>query len=228
MIRAAQESQVPSKTPVPDVGYSFVRKVKTRLDSDAKVIAAVRRALDLHTNHVIDDETLAATLNVIIDEDVRPFDEVCLTFQMTGHSFSTLTQKDMPLLYTYYAGTIEFNSALFSVTPNDYFLPQLDDYTLTFSRDKQAGARLLIGHYLCHATNLAKDIFQSPRLLVNSEVDVEPVYVNEDLGWLHGTLDFAVVEAAGMGSTGNLSLLLTNANHLQKGKCEVKREEHSL
>lgn len=134
----------------------------------------------------------------------------------------------MPLLYTYYAGTIEFNGALFSITPKDYFLPQLDDYTLTFSHDNEVGARLLIGHYLCHATNIAKNMFQSPRLLVNSEVDVEPVYVNEDLGWLHGILDFAVVEAAGMGSIGNLPLLFTKANHLQRGRCEVKKEERSL
>src|SRR5438045_4150964 len=112
MIRAAQEPQVPPHTPVPGVGYSTVGKVEMQLDSGAKVIAAVRRALELHTGHVIDDETLPTTINVIIEEDVctvLPFDGVSLTFQMKGRSFGALTQKDMPLLYTYYAGTIEFN-----------------------------------------------------------------------------------------------------------------------
>lgn len=72
MIRAAHEPQDPPQTPVPGVGYNIVRKVKTRLDSGAKVIAAVRRALE-HTGHVIDDETLATTISTIIDEDVLAF-----------------------------------------------------------------------------------------------------------------------------------------------------------
>lgn len=70
MIRTAQEPRVLPQTPVPGVGCSTVRKVKTRLDSGAKVIPAMRRAVEIHTGQVIDDETPAATINVIIDEDV--------------------------------------------------------------------------------------------------------------------------------------------------------------
>ena len=51
------------------------------MDSSAKVISAVRRALEIHTGNAIDNEVSAATLDVIMDEDVLPFEGVSPTIE---------------------------------------------------------------------------------------------------------------------------------------------------
>ena len=80
-------------------------------------------------------------------------------------------------------GKIKFDSSKFTPKPHDYFHYQLDDLTASATRDKQAVSRLLIGHYLCHALKLSRDLFQMPRLVFHSEVDIELRDVGE-LGWL--------------------------------------------
>ena len=99
---------------------------------------------------------------------------------------------------------IKFDSSLFSVIPPDYFDEQLRDLTVTISRDKEAGARLLIGHYLCHAVLLARKHFALSRLVVASEIDVEPEEVPH-MGWLSGILDFATFWVPGSGELGMIS-----------------------
>jgi hypothetical protein len=98
-------------------------------------------------------------------------------------------------------GAIHYNPSMFSVTPPGYFHDQLYDLTTSATRDKEAGARLLIGHYLCHAVKLARQLFNLPRLVFHSEVDIEPQHVG-DIGWLSGILDFAVSNVKGDGEIG--------------------------
>jgi|SRR5579859_2838072 len=108
----------------------------------------------------------------------------------------------MPLLYpSGYGGNIKYDPAIFAVEPPNYFHLQLNDLTTSAMRDKQAGCRLLIGHYLSHAIKLARQLFEMPRLVFHSEVDVEPQDVGE-LGWLGGILDFAVSTIKGHGRVG--------------------------
>jgi hypothetical protein len=126
-----------------------------------------------------------------------------------GRSFTQLTYKDFPLLYNGKKGSIKFNEALFNVDPPHYFHTQLRDLTITATRDKEAGARLLIGHYLCHAVLQARQIFGLDRLVFNSEVDVEPEQI-PDVGWLTGILDFATCLVGGTGKVGNITFTLTN------------------
>lgn len=120
-------------------------------------------------------------------------------------SFTQLTYKDIPSLHSGRKGIIEFNedvfNAYFKANPPEYFHAQLRDLTITATRDKEAGSRLLIGHYICHAVLLARREFGLHRLVLNIEVEVEAVEV-PNLGWLTGTLDFATSLVAGEGDLG--------------------------
>jgi hypothetical protein len=92
-------------------------------------------------------------------------------------------------------------NARFRANPPDYFHTQLRDLTITATREKEAGARLLIGHYMCHAVLLARREFGLHRLALHSEVEIDAVEVPK-LGWLTGTLDFATSLVMGDGSIG--------------------------
>jgi len=120
-------------------------------------------------------------------------------------SFTQLTYKDIPYLHSGRKGIIKFNESIFNssfkTSPPDYFHTQLRDLTITATREKEAGARLLIGHYMCHAVLLARREFGLHRLVLNSEVEVEAVEVPK-VGWLTGTLDFTTSLVAGEGSVG--------------------------
>jgi hypothetical protein len=100
---------------------------------------------------------------------------------------------------------IKFNEELFIThykrNPPDYFHMQLRDFTITATRNKEAGARLIIGQYISHAVLLARREFGLDRLVFESEVEVEAVEVPR-LGWLTGTLDFATAVVAGKGDVG--------------------------
>jgi len=86
--------------------------------------------------------------------------------------------------------------------PPEYFDAQLKDLTVTVSRDKGAG--LLIGHYLVDAVLLARSQFGLHRLVVSSEVEVEPEEI-PNLGYLSGNLDFATCVVTGAGKLGMVS-----------------------
>lgn len=121
--------------------------------------------------------------------------------------FTQLTYKDFQFLHNGTKGTIKFNQELFAVKPPDYFHKQLRDLTITATRDKEAGTRLLIGHYLCHAVIQAREIFSLDRLVFNAEVDVEPEQIPH-FGWLTGILDFATYIVKGEGKVGKISHVL--------------------
>lgn len=100
---------------------------------------------------------------------------------------------------------IKFNENIFNdhFTANapDYFHTQLRDFTIITARDKEAGARLLIGHYMCHAVLLARREFGLHRLVLHSEFEIEAVDVPR-LGLLTGTVDFTTSLVTGEGSVG--------------------------
>jgi len=110
----------------------------------------------------------------------------------------------MPLLYEGFAGTIVHDKALFTAKPSDYFYHQLKDLSLSAAREKDAGARLFIGHYLCHAVKEARRVYGLDRLVFYSEAEIEAQEVGE-LGWLSGITDFAVANVKGEGKIGNQS-----------------------
>jgi hypothetical protein len=108
----------------------------------------------------------------------------------------------MPFLYEGFAGTVVHDNTLFTAKPSDYFYHQLQDLSLSATREKEAGARLFIGHYLSHSVKEARLVFGLDRLVFYSEVEIEPQEVGE-LGWLSGITDFAVATVKGKGKVGN-------------------------
>jgi len=116
-----------------------------------------------------------------------------------------LTFKDIEDLHCGWHGSITFDDNLFeqciNISPPEYFHTQLRDLIITVTRDKEAGSRLLIGHYMCHAVLIARGALGKPRLVLNSEVEVEAVEVPK-LGRLGGTLDFVTSIVAGDGIVG--------------------------
>jgi hypothetical protein len=109
--------------------------------------------------------------------------------------------KDMPLLYEGFAGTVVHDKALFTAKPSDYFFHQLKDLSLSATREKESGARLFIGHYLCHAVKEARRMYGLDRLVFYSEAEIEAQQVGA-LGWLSGIADFAVATVKGEGKIG--------------------------
>ena len=67
----------------------------------------------------------------------------------------------MHFLYEGFAGTVVHDNTLFTATPPDYFHHQLQDLSLSAVREKEAGARLFIGHFLSHAVKEARRVFRS-------------------------------------------------------------------
>ena len=116
--------------------------------------------------------------------------------------FTQLTSKDMPLLYEGYAGIIVHDKALFIAQPPDFFYQQLQVLSLSATREKEAGARLFIGHYLSHAVREARRVYGLTRLVFYSEAEIEAQEVGQ-LGWLSGITDFAVANVKGEGRIGN-------------------------
>jgi hypothetical protein len=108
----------------------------------------------------------------------------------------------MPFLYEGFAGTVVHDSALFTARPPDYFYNQLKDLSLSATREKEAGARLFIGHYLCHAIKEARRVYGLDRLVFYSEAEIDAQEVGS-LGWLSGITDFAVATARGPGKIDN-------------------------
>jgi hypothetical protein len=98
-------------------------------------------------------------------------------------------------------GSIVFDASLFQVKPPDWFQLQLDLLIDTATRDKEANVRLLIGHYLSHAVNLARIHLKLPRLAFHSELDLTEEIV-PNVGLLSGTVDFVCATIQGAGGLG--------------------------
>ena len=88
------------------------------------------------------------------------------------------------------------------IEPPSYFHEYLYDALDIITRDKEAGSRLIIAHYLLCAIKAARRYHNLPRLGLHSEVELK----GEDIagvGFLHGVVDFLVASIKG---TGSLSL----------------------
>ena len=110
---------------------------------------------------------------------------------MRTRSFSALTADDLPFLYTKLAGIIKYNKDIFVAECAEYFDSQLRDLNLVFSRDKEAGTKIVIGHYICHAVKVAKKIAESPNIVAFTEYGLSPCEI-PNVGYVHGNLDYAV------------------------------------
>lgn len=64
------------------------------------------------------------------------------------------------------------------------------------SRVKEMGVKHVIGHFLIHATLIARQIFKEERLIVHSEYEIDETEI-APIGKLHGPLDFVTSRAAG-------------------------------
>jgi hypothetical protein len=127
-------------------------------------------------------------------------------------------------------GEIHYDPSKFPITPMDFFLPQLELLETSLTRDKEAGNRVLIAHYLCHTTKLCRRDFGLPRLACASEVDI-PAEEIPDIGFLSGTLDFAIAKVKGHGRIGNplwLLRLIGRGNDARSRRSQVIHVRCSL
>lgn len=86
---------------------------------------------------------------------------------------------------------IRYNRDIFVAECEEYFDSQLRDLNLIFSRDKEAGTRIIISHYVCHAVKVAKKIAESPNIAAFAEYGLSPCEI-PNVGYVHGSLDYAV------------------------------------
>jgi len=107
-----------------------------------------------------------------------------------------------------HVGNVLFNvSGYESIMPPPWFYSQLDIIETCFSREKEAGCRLIIAHYIGHAIHLAKRLTAGGRIVCSSEVEI-PAESIEPLGMLSGVCDFIVGAAAGESNFGNTAIFL--------------------
>lgn len=90
------------------------------------------------------------------------------------------------------------------INPPTYFFEQQDVLETGFTRNKDAGSRLLIAHYLGHAVRLARRNLHAERVVCASEVDVPGEKIAK-VGLLGGMCDFIVGTVAGQSNFGNSS-----------------------
>lgn len=167
-IRTARESQAPPQTPVPGVGYRTVRKVKARVDLDVKIITAIRRALELHTGHVIDDQTRRR----------RSMSSLTMMYFPLLKSRSLFRSKGTPSLLhlrkTCHCCTltapVRLNSTAgcFRLPQKIGSFPQLGDYTSTLSRDKGAAAVIYLIQPISPKKSLNLYSFRQTPMLMSS------------------------------------------------------------
>jgi hypothetical protein len=101
-----------------------------------------------------------------------------------------------------YIGRICYDNSRNPINLPQYFLSQLDDFETTLTRDKQAGNHVIIAHYLSHAIKIARQQYQLSRIACSSEVEVSAEQI-PNVGYLSGTLDFAVGTIKGRGGLGS-------------------------
>jgi hypothetical protein len=80
----------------------------------------------------------------------------------------------------------------------------LDDPETTLLKGKGAGNRVIIAHYICHAIKIAKQQFHLNRLVCDLEKEVSAEFI-PNIGYLSGTLDFAIGVVEGIGPMGTSS-----------------------
>ena len=98
-------------------------------------------------------------------------------------------------------GIILHNEDLMKAVPIEAipleFLPTLKIYRRNFSRTMGMGARQIIGHFLAYAVEIAKEKFGMERLVVHTEVEVQPTLIPEIGSPVRGPLDYLTAPVAG-------------------------------
>jgi hypothetical protein len=101
-----------------------------------------------------------------------------------------------------YVGRICYDNSRNPINLPPYFHSQLDDFETTLTRDKEAGNRVIIAHYLTHAIKIARQQYKLNRIVCSSEVEVSGEQI-PNVGHLSGTLDFVVGTIKGRGGLGS-------------------------
>lgn len=78
------------------------------------------------------------------------------------------------------------------------------------TRDKEAGPRVIIAHYLCHAVLAARELFDMRRLAFHHEYQVGAENI-PGIGLVSGNLDFMSAGIKGEGRLGILCMHITAA-----------------
>ena len=117
-------------------------------------------------------------------------------------SFSSMNNIDYVTLNPGEQGIILHNENLLrkavptEAIPMD-FLTTLKVYRRNFSRSMEMGARQIIGHFLAYAVEIAKSKFDMERLVVHTEVEVQPTVIPEIGSAVRGPLDYLTALVAG-------------------------------
>jgi len=61
------------ETPVSGIPHSMVRRIKTKYDTGAKIIDAIKRAVELKIGGYVTDEEVNEILDALLSKDVFPF-----------------------------------------------------------------------------------------------------------------------------------------------------------
>jgi len=94
---------------------------------------------------------------------------------------------------------------------------------MSFARDKEAGTRLLISHYISHAIIQVKTHFHLSSIVSFPEYHIGPEEI-PNLGWIHGNLDFAVAkilieDGDTIGNSHTIKRLMRNREyHVEAGR----------
>jgi hypothetical protein len=117
-------------------------------------------------------------------------------------SFSSMNNIDYVRLNPGEQGIILHNeNLLMKAVPTEAipmdFLTTLRIYRRNFSRSMEMGAHQIIGHFLAYAVEIAKSKLGMERLVVHTEVEVQPTVIPEIGSAVHGTLDYLTAPVAG-------------------------------
>jgi hypothetical protein len=140
------------------------------------------------TGHTPDHDATITNLADLLKSEVR--------------SFSSMNNADYVKLNPGEQGIILHNEDLLTkavpseAIPMD-FLTTLKIYRRNFSRTMEMGARQIIGHFLAYAVEIAKSEFCMERLVVHTEVEVQPTVIPEIGSAVHGPLDYLTAPVAG-------------------------------
>ena len=117
-------------------------------------------------------------------------------------TFSSMNNIDYSKLNPGEHGIIMHNENLLvqavpaEMIPDD-FLRTLKLYRRNLSRSMKMGTRQIIGHFLTYAVEIARNKFGIERLVVHTEVEVQPTMIPEIGSAVHGPLDYITAPAAG-------------------------------
>ena len=169
---------------------------------------AFRRVVEERNGQATEDKKLKDSVRRVVRNAVSSLSENSLPQGAVYRKFSSLQTKDIKYLMGpgVRVGRICYDDSRNHIDPPDFFLPQLDIFETTLTRDHETGNRVIIAHYLTHAMKLARKEFGLNRLVCCSEVDVTAEQI-PDIGYLDGTLDFVIATMAGKGRVGIWALL---------------------